>query len=609
MRIRVAVAIVLLGGPACWAQSYTISTIAGQEITSGAPAQKASLMGSSGLSLDNSGNLFFSEWGADLILEVTPTGAISIVAGDKVNGSGFYGDGGPAVGAALNNPSATAFDSAGNLYIGDSGNNRVRKVSTSGIITTVAGGGSNVKLGGQATQTAILMGQGLAVDSAGDIFLVMTEGGGASGQVLKVAPNGIITSVAGNPSAPFSLTNIGDNGPAASAYIAPTGLAVDASGNLYLADAGLNRIRKVSTSGTITTVAGSNTSNYTGDGGPATSAGLNTPMSVAVDAAGNLYIADYGDYVVRKVTPDGTITTIAGTGRPGNSGDGGPATSATLASPQSIAAGPGGLIYVTDVRQSDGAALIRLLTPVSSPPGINAGGVVPLFSAVNTIQPGEWGSIFGSNLATGTMSWNGDFPISLAGTSVTIDNKSAYLSYVSPAQIDFQAPDDTATGNVTVVVKTSAGSATSSVTLAQSSPCFSLLDGKHVAGIILRSDGSGAYGGGTYDIIGPTGTSLGYKTVAAKAGDAVELYGVGFGPTNPSVAAGAPYSSSAPTTSPVQLTINNIAVTPAFSGITSAGLYQINIVSLPGGLGAGDVSLTASAAGVSTPTGVVLSLQ
>ncbi|MGA3242897.1 MAG: IPT/TIG domain-containing protein [Bryobacteraceae bacterium] len=241
-------------------------------------------------------------------------------------------------------------------------------------------------------------------------------------------------------------------------------------------------------------------------------------------------------------------------------------------------------------------------------PTVNAGGVVPLYSSANTIQPGSWVSIFGSNLAASATTWNGDFPTSLGGTSVTIDNRPAYLWYVSPGQINLQAPDDSATGSVSVVVTTGAGSVTSSVTLGEFGPSFSLLDGKHVTGIILRSDGSGAYGGGTYDIVGPTGTSLGYKTVAARGGDVLEIFGVGFGPTSPVVDAGKAFSGAAPTTNPVELSINNVAVTPTFAGITSAGLYQINLT-LPSGLGSGDVPLQATVGGVQTPSGVVLSVQ
>ena len=176
-------------------------------------------------------------------------------------------------------------------------------------------------------------------------------------------------------------------------------------------------------------------------------------------------------------------------------------------------------------------------------------------------------------------------------------------------QINLQAPDDTATGPVNVVVTTAAGTASATVTLGPFAPSFSLLDAKHVAGIIIRTDGSGAYGGGGYDIVGPTGTSLGYKTVAAKAGDTIVVFGVGFGPTNPPVPAGKAFSGAAPAVNPVQILINNIPVTSAFAGLSGAGLFQFNILQLPAGLGSGDVSLEAAVGGVRTPNGVVLSLQ
>jgi uncharacterized protein (TIGR03437 family) len=231
-----------------------------------------------------------------------------------------------------------------------------------------------------------------------------------------------------------------------------------------------------------------------------------------------------------------------------------------------------------------------------------------VYSDAPVVQSGEWISIYGNNLASSTATWAGDFPTTLGGTSVTIDGKPAYLWFVSPTQINAQVPADPNTGTVSVVVKTASGSSTSSVTLSQFAPSFSLLDSKHATGIILRSNGTGAYGGGVYDIIGPTGSSLGYPTVAAKAGDSVEVFGVGFGPTNPTVVPGQVYSGAAQTTNTVTLTINGVTVTPTFAGISSAGLYQINFT-LPAGLGTGDVSLAATVGGAKTPTGVVISLQ
>jgi len=265
-------------------------------------------------------------------------------------------------------------------------------------------------------------------------------------------------------------------------------------------------------------------------------------------------------------------------------------------------------VTVLSTASNGGTSNALTFTIAPPPPAILNGGVVPVYSTVTTIQSGEWVSIYGTNLADSTVIWTGNFPQSLGGTSVTINGNLAYLWYVSPTQINLQAPNDKTTGSVPVVVTTTGGTISSTVTLAEFAPSFSLLDSKHVAGIILRSNGSGTQGGGTYDIIGPVGNSLGYPTVAAKAGDTVELFAVGLGPTNPVALAGQALSGSAATTNTVNLLINNASVTPSFAGIVEAGLYQINLT-IPSGLGTGDVPLTASVGGVQTPPGVVISLQ
>ena len=306
----------------------------------------------------------------------------------------------------------------------------------------------------------------------------------------------------------------------------------------------------------------------------ATGAGVNGNSSLtglAVDAGGNIYVA--GNMI------GATLPTTPGVVQP-------------------------------TYRGGSGAFGDGLIAKISSPqvPTIASGGIVPVDSSSTTIQPGEWVSIYGNNLAATTASWTGNFPVSLGNSSVKINGKPAYLSYVSPAQINLQAPDDTTTGTVSVLVTTANGSATSTVTLAPIAPSFLLFDAKHVAGIIPRYDGSGAYGGGTYDILGPTGNSLGYPTVAAKAGDWVELYGVGFGPTSPVVLAGQLFSGAAPTTNTVNVLINNLSVVPSFAGLSGAGLYQINVM-VPAGLGAGDVPLAASVNGVQAQSNLVISVQ
>jgi uncharacterized protein (TIGR03437 family) len=269
-----------------------------------------------------------------------------------------------------------------------------------------------------------------------------------------------------------------------------------------------------------------------------------------------------------------------------------------------------GKVYVGT---TSGVGVFGLLAG-SLAPAITPGGVVPLYGTSSSIQPGSWISIYGTNLITGSIpeNWSGNYPIELGGTRVTIDNKPAYLSYAAPTLINLQAPDDTARGPVNITVTDANGSATATVTLVDASPTFSLLgDAKHVAGIIVRPDGSGAYGSGpnSYDIIGPTGTSLGYKTVAAKAGDVVVLFGTGFGPTNPPVSAGQTYSGAAAqeTDSPA-ITIGGKPVTPFFSGVGLPGLFQFNLT-IPSGLGTGDQPLLAKVNGASTQSGVVISLQ
>jgi uncharacterized protein (TIGR03437 family) len=247
-------------------------------------------------------------------------------------------------------------------------------------------------------------------------------------------------------------------------------------------------------------------------------------------------------------------------------------------------------------------------SPLAPAPVINSNGVVPVDSTIPTIQSGEWISIYGSNLAAKSATWNNDFPTSLGGTTVTIGGDPAYLWYVNSGQINLQVPDGLPAGSTSVVVTTGSGSTSSAVTLAPQAPSFSLLDSKHVAGIILRSDGSGAYGGGAYDIVGPTGEALGYKTVAATAGDTVELFGVGFGATNPSVPSGQAYSGAAPTVDSVTVYIDGAPVIPGFAGLSSAGLYQLNIT-IPSALPTGDVTIQGAVSNSVTQDGVVIALQ
>jgi uncharacterized protein (TIGR03437 family) len=570
-----------------------IATVAGggSALGDNGPAASARFDEPWGIAVDSVGSLYIADVGNQRIRKVT-NGVVTTVAG---NGTvGFSGDNGPAASAQLNYPYGVAVDSAGNLYIADSGNDRIRKVSN-GVITTFAG---NAIMGfsgdnGPATSAELSAPVGVAVDSAGSVYIA-----GAGDNRIRKVSNGVIATVAGNGTRGFS----GDGGPATSAQLNTVfGMAVDSAGSLYIADAGNNRIRKVS-SGVITTVAGNGTAGFSGDNGPAASAQLYAPYGVAVDSAGNLYIADTENSLIRKVS-NGVIATIAGNWLDTVIGDNGPATGGVLTVTYGIALDSSGKLFVGDTYNNR----VRMLTPGAAP-AISHGGVVPVYSPVSTIQPGSWVSIYGSDLASTTALWNGDFPTSLGGTSVTIDGKPAYLWYVSPTQINLQVPDDTATGTVDVVVTTGSGTAASTVTLAPYGPSLSLLgDGRHVAGEILTPNGTGAYGGGTYDLGGPSNT-FSYNTRPVKAGETLVLFGVGFGPTTPHVPAGQVFTAAAPTTSPVTITIGGVPALVGFSGITEAGLYQINLT-VPQGTGSGDQALVATVNGVQTPLSPVVSVQ
>jgi uncharacterized protein (TIGR03437 family) len=289
-----------------------------------------------GVAVDSAGNLYIADSGNNCIREIS-NGVIATVAGNGTQG--ISGDRGPATSAQLFLPYAVAVDSAGNISIADTGNIRIRKVS-SGVITTVAGNGTVGFSGdnGPATSARLSDPGGIAVDSAGNVYIADS----GNDRVRKVS-NGAIATVAGNGGHGFS----GDNGPATSAQLdMPSGVALDSTGDLYIADFYVNRIRKVA-NGVITTVAGDGTQGFGGDNGPATSASMYWPGSVAVDSAGNLYIADSYNNRIRKVS-NGVITTVAGTGTEGFSGDNGPAVSAQLWSPGPIAVDSAGNLYIVD---------------------------------------------------------------------------------------------------------------------------------------------------------------------------------------------------------------------------------------------------------------------
>ncbi len=338
----------------------------------GGPATLAQLGGPQGLAIDSTGNLYIADTGNHRIRKVTTAGVISTVAGGGV--AGFSGDGGVATSAQLNTPMSVAVDSQGNLYIADTYNSRVRKVTTMGVISTVAGGAAGFSGdGGPATAAAVSAIEGLAVDSAGNLYIADN----GNNRVRKItAATGVISTVAGNGTQGFS--GDGDLAIAAELFY-PQGVAVDAAGNLYIADSGNNRIRRVTAAGIISTIAGNGTPDFSGDGGLATAAELGYPVGLAVDSAGNLYIADMSNDRIRMVTAAGVISTVAGTGTWGFSGDGGPGTAAQLNSPNGVATDAAGNLYIADsgnnrIRRVTAAGIISTIAGNGTPGFSGDGG-------------------------------------------------------------------------------------------------------------------------------------------------------------------------------------------------------------------------------------------
>ncbi len=367
--------------------SGVITTIAGDGASGGplsapGPATSVALDRPSAVVVSSSGDVYVADSSANEVLELSPSGRLSVFAGTGV--AGFSGDGGPATQAELSFPTALALSSNGDLYIADSGNNRIRMVSPSGVITTVAGTGvaGFSGDGGPAPQAELSFPTAIALSSTG--ALLIADGGNR--RVREVSPTGTITTVAGNGTLGLS----GDGGPATQAglseplgvaagpggiYVAdawndvvrrilpsgvietvagaadglqfPVAVALNAAGDIFVADWS-NRVIEVTPSGAARTVAGTGVAGFSGDGGPAVKAELDRPSGLAVAPNGDLYIADSGNNRIRMVSPNGIITTIAGTGVAGFSGDGGPAVKAELNDPEGLAIGPGGGLYIAD---------------------------------------------------------------------------------------------------------------------------------------------------------------------------------------------------------------------------------------------------------------------
>lgn len=419
----------------------------------GVPATTAEIFSPVAVAVDAAGNLFFTDTSNNRVRKVAPNGLVTTVAGSGT--IGYSGDGGPATAATLNTPQGLAVDAAGNLYIADTFNHAVRKVSPNGTISTVAGTGAPGFSGDDGPATAAEMTNpfGLALDAAGNLYLADR----GNQRVRKVnASDGRINTIAGNGFFGFS----GDGGPATAArLLGPVGVAVDSAGNVYIVELNNRRIRKVNGSdGVITTIAGTGALGAGGDGGPATAAQFNAPISLALDAAGDLYVAELNGHRIRKITlSTGIISTFAGSGTPGARGDGGDPLAAQLAFPAGLAFDRAGNLYLGD-QGNERVRKIVSTTALNAVASVSAASFAGQTLASESIV-----AAFGAKLANATQAAASvPLPTTLAGTSVKVLDAAgverfAPLFFVSPTQINFLLPQGSAPCVATATVTSSDG--------------------------------------------------------------------------------------------------------------------------------------------------------
>jgi len=469
----------------------------------GSLATSAALAKPNAIAVDSGGNLYIADSQNHRVRRVDTSGTITTFAGDGVQG--FSGDGGPATSASLDTPMSVAVDAiSGKLYIADNHNNVIRVVSN-GTIATFAGdsgGKAGYSGDGGSALAALLSGpRGVITDGMGNVFIADTNN-----HAIRMVSNGVITTVAGNGQQGF----FGDNGPAGSASLdSPGSVFVDSSGNILIPDTRNHRIRKVS-AGQITTIAGSGAIGFLGEGTPAVNAAMNYPLGVGMDSLGNIYIADANNERVRRVNPAGAISTVAGTGDQGFFGDGGSPLQSSLDTPSAVLASDGHLVIVDRwnqrTRQVDAMLVTfadQMIGTVSPPQTVtvsNAGGgtltltSIALGAGPFSLAGGSCGTVFPINLAAGAdctvnMVFN---PVSVGAASNAIqftDNAPGSPHLISVAGNGIQ--DAT-----TTVLATSQGTTTygSSITLTATVAPATTTTAPPLTGSVTFADGTTALG-------------------------------------------------------------------------------------------------------------------
>jgi uncharacterized protein (TIGR03437 family) len=565
----------------CVSTNGTIETAAGgtdfRPLGDGGPPLSAHLGSPFGVALAPDGTLYISDQVANRVRQITG-GIISTLAGTD----------------QLQQPSGIALDGVGNLWIAEAGGNRVWQITPAGGLNLVAGlsgddSAGYVGDGGAATAARLNAPEGVAADGAGNLYIADT----LNHAIREVLCGGTIITIAGNGVPGYS----GDGGPAYAALLDnPAGLAVDAAGNVYIADTGNHTIRKIDTLGMIATVAGTGAPGFGGDGGPATAAQLNAPAGVALDSAGNLYIADSGNQRIREVAQDGAIATLAGSGLAGYAGDGGPALLAELNQPAGLAIDAGGNIFLADQANQ----CIRQLAPSNDSTPAPAAQSFNLVSAASLlpgpVAPGELIEILGTEL--GPEQGVAGFATELAGTQVLFGAKGtpAQLFYVQSGQITLQVPYEIAGSGTAEVQILEGGVSTARLltAVADSAPAIFTLNGGTGQAAAINGDGTA-------------------NTAASGAspGDVLAIFATGEGQTSPAGITGK--LAAPPYPVPVQAVSVSIGGRPAailYAGGAPgfAGLMQVN-VRIPDSLGSGPQPVELTVGSAQSQAGVVITLR
>jgi uncharacterized protein (TIGR03437 family) len=434
------------------------------------------------LTVDPAGNIYIADSANHRVRRIAPNGIISTLAGtgerpaidarcSPLGGAAATGDNSPATTARLYGPAQAFPGPNSTLLIVDQKNNRIRQVAADGRITTLIGSNLHAFFAPNIPATSTPLDWPSAAAYAPDGILYFAEL--HSHRIARLLPNGRLQLIAGTGFA----GDAPENATATSARLnTPTHLLFDPAGNLLIADQGNHKIRRITPAGLITTIAGTGAAGFSGDDGPASAARLNQPNALALDPAGNLYIADMGNHRIRRIAPDGTITTVAGTGQPGRGPDNVPATESALRFPNSVAVHPSGDLLIADWQNFR----IRRVT-FGARPAIAAGGIVNGASfAAGPVAPGALLSLFGANLAESLQqAATVPLPRELGGVRVTGGGRPWPLVFVSPNQINAQVPYNLPPGPIAVTVSTAAGeSFAETITIAPAAPGIFLRDGR-----------------------------------------------------------------------------------------------------------------------------------